>query len=203
MLDLSSGREKEMLPPFTNPATPDVAYRIITSVAWSPDGKRIVVGTTSPADPRVEWLVTLDPETGQKRDLISTTQLYTPPGCFTPDGKRYLFSQGKPDYRELMGEGSQYTGPDVPDPFRAKLVLLELETEQLTYLQHIPPDLNSYWPLCDGEEKIYFLDKDPNIVFSSPHQSAASVSIYRMPLQGGQPEHLLGVKGLVSYAVIR
>jgi hypothetical protein len=202
VLDLLSGREKEMLPPFTNPAAPDVAYRIITSVAWTPDGKRIVVGTTSPADPRVEWLVTLNPETGQKRDLMSTTQLYTPPGCFTPNGKHYLFSQGKPDYREFMGEGSQYTGPDVPDPFWAKLVLLELETDQLTYFQHIPPDLNSYWPLCDREGKIYFLDKDPNIVFSSPHQSAASVSIYRVPLQGGQPERLLEVKGLVSYAVI-
>jgi len=74
VLDLSSGREKEMLPPFINPGAPDVAYRIITSVAWTPDGKRIVVGATSPADPRVEWLVTLNPETGQKRDLMSTTQ---------------------------------------------------------------------------------------------------------------------------------
>ncbi|NPV30545.1 MAG: hypothetical protein HPY58_13045 [Firmicutes bacterium] len=202
VIDLSSGRAKEMLPPFTNPAAPDVAYRIITSVAWSPDGKRIVVGTTSPADPRIEWLVILEPETGQKQDLLSTTQLYTPPGCFTPDGRHYLFSQGKPDYREFLGEGNQYTGPDVPDPFRAKLVLLELETGRLTHLRNIPPDLNSYWPLCGGEEKIYFLDKDPDRLVSSLRRDAASVSIYRVPLQGGQPERLLGVKGLVSYAVI-
>lgn len=202
VLDLSSGREREMLPSFTNPCAPDVAYRIITSVAWSPDGKRIVVGTTSPADPRKEWLVILEPETGQKRDLMSTTQLYTPPGCFTPDGKHYLISRGKPDYREFMGEGSQYTGPDVPDPFRAKVVLLEPETGRLTYLRHIPPDLDSYWPLCDPGGKIYFLDKDPDRVVYSLRRDAAGVSVYRAASQEGQPERLLEVKGLASYAVI-
>jgi len=90
----------------------------------------------------------------------------------------------------------------VPDPFRAKLVLLELETGRLAYLRHIPPDLNSYWPLCDREGKIYFLDKDPDRVVSSLRRDAAGVSVYRAASQEGQPERLLGVKGLVNYAVI-
>ncbi len=204
VFDLSSGREKVMLSPYFDPNAPEVAYRLITSIAWSPDGQRLVVGTTSPADPPVEWLVIIDPEVGSRQELVEATQLYTPPGHFTPDGKYYIFSQGKPDYREFMGEGNQYTGPNIPDPFHAKLVLLDLETGGLTYFQQIPASLNAYWPSCDEQENIYFLDEDIEFGVNPPlHQPIETiVGIYRMPLQGGQPKLLLRVKGLISYAVI-
>ncbi|MGI9952635.1 hypothetical protein V3F56_09775 [Moorellaceae bacterium AZ2] len=213
ILDVSSGEEREMLSPFLDRQVPDTTYRIITSVAWSPDGKRVVAGTTSPADPRIERLVSVDVANGQVHELLETTQLYTPPGSFTPDGKYYLFSQGKPDYREFLGEGDQYTGPRVSEPFRAKIGLLEVESGKISYLQNIPPDLHAYWPLTEAKTDLYFHDSDPggyiyfldqdhyNWVRFLPEGSLPATGVYRVPLQGGQPERLFEVRGLVSYAV--
>jgi Tol biopolymer transport system component len=214
ILDISSGQEREMLSLLLDRRAPDTTYRIITSVGWSPDGKRVVAGTTSPADPRIEWLVSVDVANGQVHGLLETTQLYTPPGSFTPDGKYYLFSQGKPDYREFLGEGDQYTGPRVPEPFWAKIGLLELESGKISYLQNIPPDLNAYWPLTELKTDVYFHDSDRggyiyfldqdhyNWVRFPPEGSLPATGVCRVSLQGGQPERLFEVRGLVSYAVI-
>ncbi len=94
--DLGTGKERELL----RIKDPD---RFQTSPAWSPDGKRIVIGMLSLTEGQEAWLVAVDVETGQSARIGAKTWLSTNSVGWAPDGGAVLVSGFEP----WAGRGNQ------------------------------------------------------------------------------------------------
>jgi len=200
VLNIVAGEETELLPDML---VLEDFYRMVTSLTWSIDGRKLIVGQTGPASPPIESLVVLDIETKNAVDLLDTTSLYNPPVSVSPDGRYFIFSQGKLDYREFMGEGDDYRGPDVPEPFYARLDLLDLDTEVVSYPEFEIGELNAYWPQWGaGNQVIYFADADIYWNAWWANKRTTVTTIYRATLNDRTVEKLFEAKNIITYTLL-
>ncbi|ADQ46203.1 hypothetical protein Calkro_1344 [Caldicellulosiruptor kronotskyensis 2002] len=188
LIDLNKNIKKKLLYERFGDLPINNVYRIIYSIAWSTDSRYIAISTSTPADPSYIWVSVADVLTGNVTEFTKNTGLCSPPvNSFSED--KFIFSQGSPGYKEF-GDYS-----NIRDPFRAKLVLLNIKNGSLEYISEIQKNINTYWPVV-GLNGIYFTDK------GGYFSSGKGCSIYK--LKSKRVLQLFKVRGnLVSYDTIR
>ncbi|WAM32825.1 hypothetical protein [Caldicellulosiruptor morganii] len=188
VIDLNKNSKKKLLSERFGDMPVDNVYRIIYSVAWSRDSRYVAISTSTPADPAYIWVSVADVLTGNVTEFTKNTGLCNPPVCSFSEDK-FIFSQGNPEYKQF-GDYS-----NIKDPFRTKLVLLNIKSKGLEYINQNPEDINVYWPVISSDG-IYFTDK------SGYFSGEEGCSIYK--IKNKKVILLLKVKGsLVSYDILK